>query len=160
EPAEPLVDADDDGCPGSRVEMQRGRRGQDRSEDGLHVGANARASGYRSPEASLEVRLSGASPRAVSGVRRWTRPSETGPKTAGLRAVERAPLLAEHAADLADRRVRGEGVPDRREHVRGPARRLAHRRERAVGRGRIPPGPNRPRPLDLPPLGLRVDAME
>ena len=78
--------------------------------------------------------------------------------SAGARlAVVLAPLLAEHAADLADRAVRAQRVAQRRQHVRGSARGLAHRGERGVGLAGVAPGAHARGALDLAPLGLRVD---
>ena len=73
--------------------------------------------------------------------------------------VVHAELLAEHPADLADRGLRAERLAHRREEVLGAAR-DAHLGERARVRIGVALGPHARGPLELPPLGLRVEPVE
>ena len=75
-------------------------------------------------------------------------------------SVVRAELLAQRVADLPHRAVGRERFPHRRKEVLGPSSGLAHPRERAFHHRSIPLGAHARGPLDLPLLGLRIQAME
>ena len=84
-----------------------------------------------------------------------------GLEAAALR-IERAPLLAEHAADLADRAPRAARASRMGSSTFASACRAAaaQGRERGLDGGGVALRPHPPRALDLPPLRLRVEAVD
>ena len=71
--------------------------------------------------------------------------------------VERAELVAERVRDLADRDAGAERLAHRWQQVLGAGGDTADLRERGVGLLGVPLGPHARRPLQLAPLGVRVD---
>src|SRR4030095_10055198 len=74
--------------------------------------------------------------------------------------VVRAELLAQGTGDLADRAPRGERLPHGDEKVAGSLCGLGHRGEGGRGPVGIALVAHADRSLDLPPLRLRVEAVE
>src|SRR5581483_587731 len=71
-----------------------------------------------------------------------------------------APLLAEHAADLADRAARTKRVPHRRKQVAVAARRLAHAVEARLRLAGVALGAHAGGARELAPLALRVERVQ
>ena len=88
------------------------------------------------------------------------REAESHGRNSGVLGVVRAPLRAEHLADLADRAAGAQRLPHRREQVLVGAGHTPHLGQRRLrGRG-VPLGPDACRPLELAPLDLGVEAVE
>src|SRR5579884_637732 len=81
-------------------------------------------------------------------------PTRLGP---GPNLVVHPPLGPQGLADLADGAERAQGLAQGRQEVRLALRRLAHRRERPPGLLGASLRPHPRRPLELPPLGGRIE---
>src|SRR5919198_3859581 len=84
----------------------------------------------------------------------------TAPRSSAALGVVRAELLAEAFADLADRAPGSQGLPHRHEQVFVAPRHPPHLLERGRGGRPVTFCPHARRPLQLPPLRLRVDPLE
>src|SRR5581483_136409 len=106
-----------------------------------------------------------SSDNASNGNRRMTPPRSRGlPARAyngsGALRVVRAPLLAEHLADLADGASRSQRLAHRREEVLVGPGHPADLRQRRFGVARVPLRAHARRPLELAPLDRRIEAVE
>src|SRR5947208_3531441 len=84
----------------------------------------------------------------------------TWPETSGVLRVVRAPLLAEHGADLAERTASAQGLAHRREQVRLAARDPPHLGERCHRRLGVPLGADPGGALELAALDRRVEPVD